>query len=54
MARSAHAYVRGNRLKFYEWLEFAGGKLVWRALPCGYVAIAIWEISDPWVTRGAA
>jgi uncharacterized protein (DUF2252 family) len=21
MARSAHAYVRGNTLKFYEWLE---------------------------------
>ena len=28
MARSAHAYVRGNTLKFYEWLESAGGKLV--------------------------
>lgn len=24
MARSAHAYVRGNTLKFYEWLESAG------------------------------
>lgn len=23
MARSAHAYVRGNTLKFYEWLEAA-------------------------------
>src|ERR1700761_2034781 len=23
MARSAHAYVRGNTLKFYEWLESA-------------------------------
>jgi uncharacterized protein (DUF2252 family) len=21
MARSAHAYVRGNTVKFYEWLE---------------------------------
>lgn len=27
MARSAHAYVRGNTLRFYEWLEAAGGKL---------------------------
>jgi uncharacterized protein (DUF2252 family) len=23
MARSAHAYVRGNTIKFYEWLETA-------------------------------
>ena len=27
MARSAHAYVRGNTLKFYEWLETARGKV---------------------------
>ena len=26
MARSAHAYVRGNTLKFYEWLESSTGK----------------------------
>jgi uncharacterized protein (DUF2252 family) len=26
MARSAHAYVRGNTIKFYEWLETAAGK----------------------------
>jgi len=25
MARSAHAYVRGNTLKFYEWLDSANG-----------------------------
>jgi uncharacterized protein (DUF2252 family) len=25
MARSAHAYVRGNTLKFYEWLKAAPG-----------------------------
>jgi uncharacterized protein (DUF2252 family) len=25
MARSAHAYVRGNTLKFYEWLDAATG-----------------------------
>lgn len=25
MARSAHAYMRGNTLKFYEWLETANG-----------------------------
>jgi uncharacterized protein (DUF2252 family) len=28
MARSAHAYVRGNTQKFYEWLESAAGKLI--------------------------
>ncbi len=28
MARSASAYVRGNTLKFYEWLESAAGKLI--------------------------
>jgi uncharacterized protein (DUF2252 family) len=28
MARSAHAYVRGNTLKFYEWLETASGNSV--------------------------
>lgn len=27
MARSAHAYVRGNTVKFYEWLESASGRL---------------------------
>jgi uncharacterized protein (DUF2252 family) len=27
MARSAHAYVRGNTLKFYEWLEAADSTL---------------------------
>ncbi|HWF66162.1 MAG TPA: DUF2252 family protein [Acidobacteriaceae bacterium] len=27
MARSAHAYVRGNTLKFYEWLENSSGKM---------------------------
>ncbi|MBA2587284.1 MAG: DUF2252 family protein [Alphaproteobacteria bacterium] len=26
MARSAHAYMRGNTVKFYEWLETAAGK----------------------------
>jgi uncharacterized protein (DUF2252 family) len=25
MARSAHAYMRGNTIKFYEWLENGGG-----------------------------
>jgi uncharacterized protein (DUF2252 family) len=28
MARSAHAYVRGNTLKFYEWLERGAGDSV--------------------------
>ena len=27
MAGSAHAYMRGNTLKFYEWLETAKGTL---------------------------
>src|SRR6202041_2862827 len=27
MAASAHAYVRGNTLKFYEWLEASDGTL---------------------------
>jgi uncharacterized protein (DUF2252 family) len=27
MARSAHAYVRGGTVKFYEWLEASAGKL---------------------------
>jgi uncharacterized protein (DUF2252 family) len=27
MARSAHAYVRGTTVKFYEWLETAKGKV---------------------------
>lgn len=27
MARSAHAYVRGNTLKFYEWLDGSTGKM---------------------------
>jgi uncharacterized protein (DUF2252 family) len=31
MARSAHSYVRGNTLKFYEWLAAGNGK----ALPAG-------------------
>jgi len=31
MARSARAYMRGNTVKFYEWLETAAGK----AIPLG-------------------
>jgi uncharacterized protein (DUF2252 family) len=27
MTRSAHAYVRGSTLKFYEWLEASGGRI---------------------------
>jgi uncharacterized protein (DUF2252 family) len=27
MARSAHAYVRGSTVKFYEWLEVSSGKI---------------------------
>ena len=39
MARSAHAYVRGNTLKFYEWLEATAAK----SLPEGP---AIWICGD--------
>ncbi len=39
MARSAHAYMRGNTLKFYEWLETTAGK----ALPDGP---AVWICGD--------
>ena len=39
MARSAHAYVRGNTLKFYEWLEVGAGD----TLPKGP---AIWICGD--------
>jgi uncharacterized protein (DUF2252 family) len=39
MARSAHAYVRGNTMQFYEWLEARGNK----ALPEGP---AIWICGD--------
>jgi len=38
MARSAHAYVRGNTLQFYEWLASATGKLLPQGPPvwiCG-------------------
>jgi uncharacterized protein (DUF2252 family) len=28
MARSAHAYMRGNTIKFYEWLDTVAGKAV--------------------------
>ena len=28
MARSAHAYVRGSTVKFYEWLNSDGAKRV--------------------------
>jgi uncharacterized protein (DUF2252 family) len=39
MARSAHAYVRGSTLQFYEWLEAESG----RAIPEGP---AIWICGD--------
>jgi uncharacterized protein (DUF2252 family) len=38
MARSAHAYIRGNTLKFYEWLESSTGELLPQGPPvwiCG-------------------
>ena len=39
MARSSHAYVRGNTLKFYEWLDSANGL----AVPQGP---AVWICGD--------
>ena len=39
MARSAHAYVRGNTLKFYEWLDHVDS----RSLPDGP---AVWICGD--------
>jgi uncharacterized protein (DUF2252 family) len=39
MARSAHAYVRGSTVKFYEWLETAAG----HAVPAGP---AVWICGD--------
>jgi uncharacterized protein (DUF2252 family) len=39
MARSAHAYMRGNTVKFYEWLETTAG----RSLPQGP---AVWICGD--------
>jgi uncharacterized protein (DUF2252 family) len=39
MARSAHAYVRGNTMQFYEWLETGDSK----ALPQGP---AVWICGD--------
>ncbi len=35
MARSAHAYVRGSTVKFYEWLETSGRKRGPHDLPDG-------------------
>jgi len=38
MARSAHAYVRGSTVQFYEWLQSEGGKCVPKGPPiwiCG-------------------
>ncbi|WP_295969793.1 DUF2252 family protein, partial [uncultured Xanthomonas sp.] len=40
MARSAHAYVRGNTLKFYEWLAASPAA---RRVPMGP---AIWICGD--------
>ena len=43
MARSAHSYVRGNTLKFYEWLESSSGKSIPQGPPvwiCGDCHVA--------------
>ena len=46
MARSAHAYMRGNTVKFYEWLVTAAGKSYLTDRRYGSVAIAM---SATWV-----
>jgi uncharacterized protein (DUF2252 family) len=33
MARSAHAYVRGNTIQFYEWLERTAQSALPEGLP---------------------
>ncbi len=53
MARSAHAYVRGSTVKFYEWLN-AGPADLPTAQPPGSAAIATSAISAPWPTAGVA
>ena len=41
MARSAHAYVRGSTIKFYEWLEQQeAGQFASKGRRSGYAAIA--------------
>jgi len=45
MARSAHAYVRGSTVKFYEWLESSRGKRVPQGPRSGFVVIVTLETS---------
>jgi len=40
MAGSAHAYVRGNTLQFYEWLEAGRGRCL-TDRRCGFAGIAM-------------
>ena len=52
MARSAHAYVRGSTVKFYEWLEAAETRdACLKVRPfgsAGIVMLAIWGRSRRW------
>jgi hypothetical protein len=50
MACSAHGYVRGSTLKFYEWLDSAAGNPCRRVRPSGSAAIATWETWARWPT----
>ncbi|MFZ3327111.1 MAG: DUF2252 family protein [Methylocella sp.] len=52
MARSAHAYVRGSTVKFYEWLEASASKVP-EGRRYGFAGTALWEISDLWRTPRA-
>jgi hypothetical protein len=45
MARSAHAYVRGSTVQFYEWLEAQKRGTLPKGRRCGFAAIAMSAIS---------
>jgi hypothetical protein len=53
MAASAHAYVRGNTLKFYEWLAAADKSKIPQGRRFGSAAIATLEILAPWPIKTA-
>jgi hypothetical protein len=51
MARSAHAYVRGSTVKFYEWLEAQKRRSLPEGLRCGYAETATRVILGLWRTQ---
>lgn len=51
MARSAHAYVRGNTANFYDWLEETEASAMFRrGRRSGFAGIVTWEILARWQT----